>query len=226
MKAEKCKFHTPSVSFLGFIIVRPRPESCKQLHRFLGFANFCRCFIRNHSTVAVQLTLLTSTKGGLPGHQRVDTAFQELNRWFATASILKLPDPSRQFVVKVDASNTGVGTVLSQRAREDQKLHPCTFFSCRCQPAERNYDVGNLELLAVKLALAELTGGCWAAIHRVDRPPQLGVHPNGQEAELLAGLVVAVFYTLQHFLFLLPSADALSRQGRRTRVLGGPRRTF
>lgn len=116
-----------------------------------------------------------------------------------TASILKLPDHSRQFVVKVDASDTGVGTVLSQRAQEDQKLHPCTFFSRWCQPAERNYDVGNRELLAVKLALADEWH--WAAIHRVDRPPQLGVHPNGQEAELLAGLVVTVFLHASTFPF-------------------------
>eukprot|EP00066_Takifugu_rubripes_P017527 XP_011606793.1 PREDICTED: uncharacterized protein LOC105417071 [Takifugu rubripes] len=52
VKAEKCQFHAPSVSFLGFIIVPgsiqmdpgkvsavtnwPRPESRKQLQRFLG----------------------------------------------------------------------------------------------------------------------------------------------------------------------------------------------
>ncbi|XP_035490147.1 uncharacterized protein LOC118310907 [Scophthalmus maximus] len=35
------------------------------------------------------------------------------------------------------------------------KLHPCAFFSRRLTPAERNYDIGNRELLAVKLALEE-----------------------------------------------------------------------
>ncbi len=35
------------------------------------------------------------------------------------------------------------------------KLHPCAFFSHRLSPAERNYDIGNSELLAVKLALEE-----------------------------------------------------------------------
>lgn len=58
VKAEKCQFQTPSVSFLGFIIapgniqIDPgkvvdwlRPESRKQLQRFLGFANFYWHFI-------------------------------------------------------------------------------------------------------------------------------------------------------------------------------------
>ena len=66
-----------------------------------------------------------------------------------------MPDSERQFVVEVDASDVGVGAVLSQRAAEDQKLHPCAFFSRRLSPTEKNYDIGNRELLAVKLALEE-----------------------------------------------------------------------
>ncbi len=40
-------------------------------------------------------------------------------------SILRHPDPERQFTVEVDASNTGVGAVLSQRHGEPAKLYPC-----------------------------------------------------------------------------------------------------
>ena len=65
------------------------------------------------------------------------------------------PRSARQFVVEVDASDTGVGVVLSQCGPEDGKLHPCTFFSCRLSWAESNYDVGNRELLAVKIGLEE-----------------------------------------------------------------------
>lgn len=53
------------------------------------------------------------------------------------------------------ASDVGVGAVLSQKAKRDNKLHPCAFFSCRLTQAEKNYDIGNRELLAVKLALQE-----------------------------------------------------------------------
>uniref|UniRef100_A0A3B3E207 Gypsy retrotransposon integrase-like protein 1 n=1 Tax=Oryzias melastigma TaxID=30732 RepID=A0A3B3E207_ORYME len=48
-----------------------------------------------------------------------------------------------------------VGAVLSQRSSSDQKMHPCAFFSRQLSSAERNYDVGNRELLAVVLALTE-----------------------------------------------------------------------
>ncbi|KAK7887001.1 hypothetical protein WMY93_026622 [Mugilogobius chulae] len=60
-----------------------------------------------------------------------------------------------QFIVETDASDSGIGAVLSQRSPSDHKLHPCAFFSRQLTAAEKNYDVGNRELLAVVLALRE-----------------------------------------------------------------------
>lgn len=74
---------------------------------------------------------------------------------FTKAPVLLHPDPAQQFVVEVDASDSGVGAVLSQRSAADKKLHPCAFLSRRLTPAERNYDMGNPKLLAVVLALQE-----------------------------------------------------------------------
>ena len=45
--------------------------------------------------------------------------------------------------------------MLSQWSVKDGKMHPCAFLSRWLSRAERNYDVGNRELLAVKLALEE-----------------------------------------------------------------------
>lgn len=58
-------------------------------------------------------------------------------------------------MVEVDASDTGVGSILLQHSSSDQKLHPCAFSYCSLSLAEQNYDMGNTELLAVKLALEE-----------------------------------------------------------------------
>lgn len=79
----------------------------------------------------------------------------KLKRSFSSAPILVHPDPSLQFVVEVDASGVGIGAVLSQKSSTDGRLHPCAFLSKKLSPAERNYDVGNRELLAVKTALEE-----------------------------------------------------------------------
>ena len=85
----------------------------------------------------------------------VDKAFVDLKHRFTTAPILIHPDPSCQFVVGVDASDVGVGAILSQRSAQDQKLLPCAFLSHLLNPTERNYDVGNRQLLVVKMALEE-----------------------------------------------------------------------
>ena len=171
VKAEKCEFHVSSVAFLGFIVSQDNiqmdpakvsavtewatPTSRKHLQRFLGFANFYRRFIRNFSTIASPLHNLTSSNMKFQWSLPAERAFQKLKETFTTAPVLTLPDPSLQFMVEVDASDVGVGAILSQRSQVDKKLHPCAFLSRKLSPAERNYDVGNRELLAIKVALEE-----------------------------------------------------------------------
>lgn len=171
VKAEKCEFHATSVRFLGFVIEQgqikadpekvksvaewPKPETRKQLQRFLGFANFYRRFIKDYSKKAAPLTQLTSTRVPFRWSSEAEEAFCNLKTMFSSAPVLSHPDPSRQFIVEVDASDCGVGAILSQRSPLDQKLHPCAYFSRRLSPAEVNYDIGNRELLAVVLALQE-----------------------------------------------------------------------
>lgn len=152
VKAEKCEFHVPTVSFLGYIISQgqvqtdpakvkavfdwPVPTNLRQLQRFLGFAKFYRRFIRNYSSLAAQLIAIPST----PFHwtPEAEAAFVELKHHFVSAPLVIQPDPARQFIVEVAASDTGVGAVLSQKS-SGNKLHPCVFFSSRLSPAERNY---------------------------------------------------------------------------------------
>ncbi|KAI4874687.1 hypothetical protein NFI96_023775, partial [Prochilodus magdalenae] len=73
----------------------------------------------------------------------VGAAFEELKRRFTTAPLLQHPDPTKPFVVEVDASNVGVGAVLSQRSGEPPKLRPVAYFSHKLSPAERNYGIGD-----------------------------------------------------------------------------------
>lgn len=82
-------------------------------------------------------------------------AFQNLKERFTSAPILHHRDPELPFIVEVDASSTGIRAVLSQRHGTPAKMFPCAFYSRKLSSAERNYDVGNHELLAMKAALEE-----------------------------------------------------------------------
>ncbi|KAI2646678.1 Transposon Tf2-8 polyprotein [Labeo rohita] len=170
-KLEKCAFHQHSTTFLGFVIspqgvamdpqkleaVRswPLPSSLKQLQRFLGFANFYRRFIQGFSATAAPLTALTKpSHGAFHLTPEAIQAFKTLCHLFTTAPVLTHPNPDKPFVVEVDASDVGVGAVLSQRG-PDGKLHPCSFFSRKFNPTQQRYGVGDRELLAIKWALEE-----------------------------------------------------------------------
>ena len=89
----------------------PSLSTRKKLQQFLVFANFYRRFIRGYSQIAAPLMALTSTKSTFAWTPLAETAFQGLKRRFVSAPILTQPDPSLQFVVEVDASDTGVGAV-------------------------------------------------------------------------------------------------------------------
>ncbi|KAK1787247.1 hypothetical protein P4O66_002763 [Electrophorus voltai] len=146
VKLEKSTFHAQTISFLGFIVshntlcmdpakVRaveswPRPTSVHLVQHFLSFMNFYHRFIKNFSTVAAPLTVLTrKASGQFCWSTEAQQAFEELKCRLITAPILRLPDAELPCIVEVDASEMGV--------------------------AERNYDVGDRKLLAVKLALKE-----------------------------------------------------------------------
>uniref|UniRef100_A0A4W5MZA1 ribonuclease H n=1 Tax=Hucho hucho TaxID=62062 RepID=A0A4W5MZA1_9TELE len=171
IKVEKCEFHRPTISFLGYIIAAgniqmdpekvrvvvdwPQPISRVQLQCFLGFANFYRRFIWGYSTRASPFQHSPLPRSHLRGLQLQTRCSRTSNTNSQTALLTIYPDPSLKFVVEVDASDVGVGAVLSQHLAQDQKLHPCTFLSHRLNPIERNYDVINRERLAVKMALEE-----------------------------------------------------------------------
>ena len=129
VKAEKCVFDAASVEFLGHILEKgqvradprkiraveewARPADRTQFRRFLGFAYFYRWFIRGFSRVAAPLTALTSTLRPFSWTPEAEDAFSALKSLFTSAPVLIIPQPSHQFIVEVDASDVGIGAILS-----------------------------------------------------------------------------------------------------------------
>ncbi|XP_063797801.1 uncharacterized protein LOC134965227 [Pseudophryne corroboree] len=157
-KLEKCVFEQPSMPFLGYIISGsglemdpakvqailkwPKPNTLKSIQRFLGFANFYQRFIKGFSAIVAPITALTQKEANpREWSPAAEAAFLHLKQAFTTAPVLRQPNTNKAFVLEVDASADAVGAVLSQRS-EDNKLHPCGFFSKKFLPEERNYTIG------------------------------------------------------------------------------------
>jgi hypothetical protein len=115
----------------------PVRTTIKGLQRFLGFANFFyHHFIKDFSSIASPLTsLLMGIPCKLGWSPAADQAFHLLKGRFTSTTLLKYPDPTLRFVVEVDASDVGVGAVLSQQGNP-QKLPPCAYHSKKLSPAE------------------------------------------------------------------------------------------
>lgn len=68
---------------------------------------------------------MSMVKKGINRLERSNAAvqsFQQLKQRFVSAPILHHPNPELPFVVEVDASNSGLGAILSQRQGIPPKL--------------------------------------------------------------------------------------------------------
>jgi hypothetical protein len=163
-KAEKCSFYSDHTEYLGFVIDRdgvrmdpekanavrdwPVPQNLRQVQSFLGFTNFYRRFIKDYSTIATPLTRFTKKDVPFVWDDAAQNALDTLKASFEGEQILRHFDPSLPIEVETDASDFGLGAVLSQRGT-DNRLRPVAFLSRKFSPEELNYQVHDKELLAI-----------------------------------------------------------------------------
>ena len=167
LKPEKCEFEKLVIKFLGMIIGNgqvdmdpkkveavtawPTPTMKKQLQQFLGLVNFYRRFVKGFANIACPLHDLTGSAPWIwtEAHQQ---AFEQLKQALVEAPILATPDEELPFRLETDASDYAIGAVLSQKGA-DGHSHPVDYHSWALDPAERNYQIYDKELLAIIDAL-------------------------------------------------------------------------
>ena len=94
--------------------------------------------------------VMTLTKKGQPFVWMAATqqVFDILKQKVTEEHVLLHPIFTQPFKLEVDASGFAIGTVLMQKGDNDQR-HLVGFYSTTLTLAERNYDIYNLELLAI-----------------------------------------------------------------------------
>lgn len=163
VKLSKCSFAQQELSYLGHIIgVQgvstdpskiqdvlnwPQPTTLKKLRGFLGLAGYYRRFVKNFGVISKPLTMLL--RKGVPFKWTAETesAFQQLKHALVAAPVLALPDFSKPFTIETDASDQGIGAVLSQ------DKHPIAFLSKALGPKTKGLSTYEKEYLAILLAV-------------------------------------------------------------------------
>lgn len=121
------------------------------MHSFLGLCtHYCR-FVAGFATIVVPLYHLTRNGTSYECSGESQQTFVALNR--ALVAVLVLPHPQYDLpnIADTDASQKGVGAVLSQL--RDGKNYVLAYQSAKFTKAERNYCVTRKELTAVMKTL-------------------------------------------------------------------------
>lgn len=165
LKPSKCSLLQPEVQFLGHIVSAagikvdpakveavkgwPNPTSKTDLKAFLGLAGYYRKFVHKFADIAAPLFRLSGDTT-FRWDDACQSAFDSLKKKLCDTPVLSYPDTGEsagRFVLDTDASNIGLGGVLSQEVGGEERV--IAYASKTLSKSERNYCVTRRELLAV-----------------------------------------------------------------------------
>jgi predicted aspartyl protease len=168
VKTSKCKIACSELMFLGYKISDqgitidesrteilkkyPKPTKSKHVKQFLGLANFYRHFIKNFSDIVEPLNHLTRKNIKFKWTTECEVSFNNIIKLLSQKPILVYPNFNAPFILSTDASQFGIGAVLSQKD-EHEREHPIHYASRSLNTAERNYSTIERELLAIVYAV-------------------------------------------------------------------------
>ena len=168
LKFDKCIFATNELKFLGHTITEKgvavlpekveavrnskKPSNVTDVRSFLGLANYYRRFVPNFSTVASPLHQLAASKEWCWTNE-CQQSFEKIKSLLTSAPLLTRPDFEKPFVVYTDASDVGIGGLLTQVC--DGLEHVIGYASRTLSCAEKNYGVTERECLAIVYSLKE-----------------------------------------------------------------------
>lgn len=164
LEKSKCEFFQAEVTYLGYTISKyglkkckktvdaiakaPVPTNVTEVKSFCGLANYYGKFVSNMAGTLSPLYKLLRKDVKFDWSTECNKAFETIKRAIMSDNILTHFNPNLPVVLTCDASNHGIGAVLSHRS-EDKVLKPIAFASRTLNPAETNYSTIHKEGLAI-----------------------------------------------------------------------------
>ncbi|XP_044184326.1 LOW QUALITY PROTEIN: uncharacterized protein K02A2.6-like [Acropora millepora] len=165
LRLDKCLFMQSSVTYCGYVIngdgiqlmaakveaIKNAPEPkdlVSQLRAFLGLLNYYHRFLPDVATVLEPLHQLLRKGSKWAWLEQQQTAFEEAKELLQSTDLLVHFDPEKELVLATDASDYGVGAVLSHKMKDGTE-RPIGYVSRSLQEAERKYSTLEKEALAI-----------------------------------------------------------------------------
>ena len=164
---KKCRFCSESLIYLGHRITSKGilpdeskleaikniqvPKSVPKLRSMLGLVAYYKRFIPGFSQRAAPLFKLLRKNEPYEWTAACQGAFEELKSKLMEQPLLIYPDFERPFLVQTDASNDGLGAILSQESEGVERV--VSYASRALSKAEKNYSATEKECLAVVWAV-------------------------------------------------------------------------
>ena len=165
-RPKKCSVGYTETSYLGYSIgcgmlkpeelkVKaiqdfPRPVTKSEVRSMLGLFVYYQKFIANYADITAPLTDLTKKNAPttVSWTTKCEQSFKAVKEMLSSSPVLSIPDFSKPFLVQTDASDIGLGVILSQVGTGGEE-HPICYLSRKLLPRERNYSVIEKECLAI-----------------------------------------------------------------------------
>lgn len=165
---EKSQFCRPQIKFLGLhisekgieadqtkiqsIVDYPAPTTLKRARRLIGMVVWHDRFIEHFSSLLAPITdTLKNPHLPYKWTPQADLAFVNIKKALVNSPILALPDYNLPFRIHCDASNVGVGAMLTQLQNNSEKV--IAYYSAKLTPTQQRYFTTEKECLAVILSL-------------------------------------------------------------------------
>ena len=168
LNKAKCSFLMTRIEYLGHVIdaeglhptndkiaalkEAPTPTNVTELRSFLGIVNYYGKFLPNLATKLTPLYHLLHRKTKWVWTNEQDKAFQLAKKALQTDAVLVHYDSTKPLLLACDASEYGIGAVLSHIFADGQEK-PIAYTSRTLSPAERRYSQLEREGLAIIYAV-------------------------------------------------------------------------
>jgi hypothetical protein len=235
---DKCEFDRSEVEFIGFrvsgkgvspnsdkveaLICMPLPSSKKELRSQLGMLNFYSAFMEDYSDKSAELYDLLREDTEFVWEERHTLCLDALRKELRTKRVLAPYEPAKPVILTTDASDRGVGGLLTQAGR------PVAFVSKKLTDAETRYSQIEKEGLAIVWAIKRLDRylrGRSFVLETDHQPLEFIFSPGKAISQIASARLARWAVLLMGYQFVIkgsrtteiPVADALSRSPSHTR---------